>query len=74
MELEHIGVGYVVMVFDNLLWTQNGGDSETDNFFREASVLRIYPPLADVQFLHDGRLSKGHFISGIRDIRSRPMR
>lgn len=76
MEAHHISVGYVVMVFDNLLWERNGGDSRTDDFFREASVLHVYPELglANVRFLHDGRISNGHFISGIKDIRSRPMR
>ena len=40
----HLYEGRVVMVFDNILWDQNGGDSKTDDFFREAKVLRDYFP------------------------------
>lgn len=72
--MKNVSVGQKVMVFDSRLWQQNGGDSETDTFFREAKVLKTYaicrtvnPPkyehLADVQFDHDGRISKGHFVN-----------
>lgn len=71
--------GKIVMVFDPRLWDANGGDSKTDTFFREAEVLKIYPEnvygwtmrmprtLVDVRFLHDDRISRGHFGDGIEE-------
>lgn len=63
--------GKYVMVFDSRLWNQNGGDSEKDNFFRRARIVKIYRHIslrpdahgvADVKFEHDGRISQGHFV------------
>lgn len=62
--------GKDVMVFDNQLWTANGGDSKTDSFMRKAKILKLYShdddkygnvQFGDVQFEHDGRESKGHY-------------
>lgn len=58
----------VVWVFDPQLW---GGKDVGDNsqFWMEAEVLKTYwlngNHVADVQFMHDGRESKGHFIDGM---------
>lgn len=35
-------VGKIVMVFDPRLWEKNGGDSKTDSFMREATILKVY--------------------------------
>lgn len=73
--------GKIVMVFDPRLWEENGGDSKTDSFFREATILKIYEEnlspsrltwqhpqvLADIKFCHDGRISKGHFTDGMEE-------
>lgn len=67
---QNIEVGQYVYVFDHTLWSKNGGDSKTDDFHRLAAVEKIYwkggELLADVVFDYDKRVSKGHFVSGIR--------
>jgi hypothetical protein len=59
-----------VMVFDPQLWEQNGGDSKNDNFYREAYIINANHGsgkeiIVDVYFLHDNRVSRGHFITHI---------
>jgi hypothetical protein len=66
-------VGQDVMVFDARLWEKNGGDSNDDSFYRKAKILCFYKSnhgeqLVDVLFYHDGRASKGHFLSGVEAI------
>lgn len=58
------------IVFDPKLW---GGRDVGDNsqFWKEAEILHIYrtrygEEVADVRFLHDGRISRGHFMYAIR--------
>lgn len=64
--------GTNVMVFDNRLWEKNGGDSKTDSFMREATILRVYlkdgDVLLDVTFNHNGRVSEGHFARGVAEV------
>lgn len=56
------------IVFDPKLW--NGKDvGDNSQFYKEADILNIYragkDEVADVQFHHDGRVSRGHFTRGI---------
>lgn len=58
-------------VFDPLLW---GGKDVGDNsqFWKNAEILRTYSTddgeqVADVRFQHDGRISKGHFVFGMKE-------
>lgn len=58
-------VGDVVWVFDSKLWSyKDVGDNS--RFWMEAEVLKTYcykdRLIADVQFIHDGRESKGHLV------------
>jgi hypothetical protein len=56
-----------MLVFDAVLW---GGKDTGDNrqFMKEAEILdrylqrEGYGELATVRFLHDGRVSRGHFV------------
>lgn len=47
----------ICLVFDQRLWS-------------EAEILNTYwekdRQLADVKFIHDGRISRGHFVNGMR--------
>lgn len=67
-------VGKEVMVFDDKLFGKSG-DSKSDSFYRKAVILKIDPrvwknksQLADVKFLHDNRVSKGHFSDMFKEI------
>jgi hypothetical protein len=70
--------GKIVKVFDSELWRKNGGDSKTDDFYREAEIVKTHdgvvdywppaPPTVTVKFLHSGRVSAGHFVSGIKEV------
>lgn len=58
------------IVFDPTLW---GGRDSGDNsqFWKPAIILREYRDnegreLADVRFDHDGRVSRGHFVDGMK--------
>jgi len=68
MKAHPLYVGKRVSVFDPKLWDKNGGDSKKDSFRRPAIVLEIWGDTATVKFEHDGRISKGHFISGFEEI------
>jgi hypothetical protein len=64
-------VGKKISVFDSKLWDKNGGDSKTDDFYREATIIKITGDsqvLLDVKFSHDGRISHGHFAQYIKEI------
>jgi hypothetical protein len=55
----------IATVFDPVIWGHRDvGDNS--HCWKEARVLRRYRrdglDLADVQFLHDGRVSHGHFV------------
>ena len=61
------------LVFDNRLWNENGGDDPRGNerFWKSATILFIDDEVeqtATVRFDHDGRISYGHFVSGMRDL------
>lgn len=62
------------LVFDPILW---GGRDVGDNsqFYKEAEILREYTDdrgreLVDVRFLHDDRVSYGHFADGLKPVES----
>ncbi|MEY3501411.1 MAG: hypothetical protein RL308_3084 [Bacteroidota bacterium] len=67
--------GDKVMAFDNQDWIKVGDVGDNSCFYKEAKILSIYfhrPKLygssdwcANVQF-NDGRMSNGHFLSGLR--------
>ena len=68
--------GEKVIVFDNDSWNKVGKDvGDNISFYKEAKILKIYfhiPKLygssdwcANIQFI-DGRISNGHFLSGLR--------
>jgi len=67
------------MVFDSREWERAGYDQPEGNarFWHRATILRTYLEkpwggkrelLADVQFSHDGRESRGHIVSMMRDV------
>lgn len=56
----------MIKVFDPTLW-QGKDVGDNSQFWKHAEVIRVYCDregrlLADVRFLHDNRISKGHFI------------
>jgi hypothetical protein len=63
-----------MLVFDPKVW---GGKDRWDNShcWKLATIIRRYRPvgeseeLADVRFEHDGRVSRGHFVRGMRPSR-----
>lgn len=61
------------LVFDGIAWTLAGGD-KGDNlcFYKPATVIKVrYESgewLADVLFDHDTHISRGHFVSGLREV------
>lgn len=59
------------LVFDPLLWN-NKDQGDNSQFWKEAEILERYQKggdrLVNVRFLHDGRLSYGHFEAGIRPL------
>lgn len=59
-----------VLVFDSHLWAQNGGDSKTDDFYREAKIISLFSNnnSADVLFKHSGRFSEGHFTDSFKEL------
>lgn len=65
--LEH---GDIVKVFDSLLWA--GKDvGNNSQFWKEARIIGFGrtsegEEVVTVQFLYDGRISHGHFVSGVR--------
>jgi hypothetical protein len=67
------------IVFDPREWERTGYDQPDGNarFWHEATILRTYLErpwggrrelLADVRFSHDGRESRGHIVSMMRDV------
>lgn len=68
-----MSTAHTKLVFDDKLWNENGGDAEPDNsiFWQPATVLFIDDEpaqTATVRFHHDNRVSRGHFLSGMRDL------
>jgi hypothetical protein len=67
--------GDKVMAFDNQDWIKVGDVGDNSCFYKEAKIIKIYfhiPKLygskdwcANIQF-NDGRISNGHFLSGLR--------
>lgn len=68
--------GDTVIAFDNEAWNKVGKDvGDNSCFYKKAKILKIYfhiPRLygskdwcANIQF-QDGRISNGHFLSGLR--------
>lgn len=67
--------GDKVIAFDNQDWIKVGDIEDNSCFYKEAKILSIYfhrPKLygnsdwcANIQF-NDGRISNGHFLSGLR--------
>lgn len=61
-------------VFDNVEWEKTGDVGDNSKFYRLALVGPSYYDhrdnieLADVLFLHNLRLSKGHFVASMRNI------
>lgn len=68
--------GENIIAFDNESWNKAGKDiGDNSCFYKEAKIIKIYfhiPKLygssdwcANIQF-NDGRISNGHFLSGLR--------
>ena len=65
-----------VLVFDNKLWREAGGDvGDNSQFWKEATILYVgftddvwRDEIATVRFDHDGRISRGHFTNGMKEI------
>lgn len=76
----HFAPGDRVTVFDPTLW-KNDRDTPPNKAFKLATVVCYYgfkseqygnyPSLIDVVFDHDGRLSKGHFTSTVKKVKSK---
>lgn len=66
--------GEIVQVFDAASWTKVGDIGDNSRFYREAKILEfgLIPGemkfTVTVKFLFDGRVSKGHFLDGLRKI------
>jgi hypothetical protein len=62
----------IKLVFDAKLW--NGKDSGNNSqFWRQAEILCLdhydeREQTATVRFLHNNRISRGHFISAMREV------
>lgn len=68
-------LGKRYLVFDNLAWAQVGHDVGNNSvFWRPATIEHVLFThddrlIADVRFDHDNRLSAGHFIDGMKEIK-----
>lgn len=60
------------LVFDGLDWQRVGRDvGDNSCFWKPATIIKVRHAgewVADVQFDHDGHLSRGHFIDGMRKL------
>ena len=65
-------IGQIVRVFDDRAWRRVGHDiGDNSRFYKAARIERLYDyrgsdPVADVTFLAENRLSKAHFVWGIK--------
>jgi hypothetical protein len=60
-----------MLVFDAKAWTEAGGDvGDNSCFWKEADIVEYTlhdgERTATVRFLEDNRISRGHFLSGMR--------
>jgi len=63
------------LVFDADTWKKTGDVGDNSQFWKKATVVSTYAnpdhkvdTLCDVVFLHDGRISKGHFFTATKPI------
>lgn len=67
----HLPPGIIMRVFDSKLWNwKDVGDNS--QFWKDAEIISVYTTedgklLADVRFLHDDRISTGHFVAGMKE-------
>lgn len=55
------------IVFDSNSWSKTGDIGDNSSFWKKAEVIRYRGDLVDVKF-EDGKISNGHFKSGIKII------
>lgn len=64
--------GTIMNVFDSKLW--NGRDvGDNSQFWKDAEIISVYTTqngeaLADIRFLHDDRISCGHFVNAMQEV------
>jgi hypothetical protein len=64
------------MVFDSVEWEKAGYDRPegNDRFYHSAEILEVsgfgIEQVATIKFEHDGRISRGHFTSAMKEIES----
>lgn len=72
VEDNELKVGDTVIVFNDIEWSKTGDLPEgNDKYFQKAKILNLRFEkewLADVEF-EGGRISKGHFVSGIKSLK-----
>ena len=63
------GSSRAVLVFDPKLWNYKD-EGDNSQFWKPATIVAYTADgtTATVRFHHDGRLSKGHFVSGFKEI------
>jgi hypothetical protein len=69
--------GEIVKVFNSTDWSKTGDIGDNSQFFQDAKILSMYRYksyygyedwCADVQFLHNDKVSNAHFIWGLKKI------
>lgn len=61
--------GTIISVFDSKLWNyKDVGDNS--QFWKNAEVVEINGDTVTVKFMHDGRISRGHFISMVQEAKN----
>ncbi len=69
--------GETVIAFDGGKWIKTGDIGDNSQFRHEAQIIDIYYKpsffggtdyLADIQWKHNGEISKGHFVNGLKKI------
>ncbi len=69
-------IGSTVKAFNGAEWAKTGDVGDNSQFYREAEIIdlinhksEIYPSeewVADVKWKHNGEISRGHFIHGLK--------
>lgn len=81
--IEHNGrtitVGDTVKAFNGSKWQKTGDIGDNSQFYQEAEIIDIrwHNPViagsadyvADIKWKHNGEISNGHFISGLKTIK-----
>ena len=69
--------GEVVLAFDSREWSEHGDVGDNSKFWKRAEIVTLYhlrgDYLAEIYFLQEHRMSRGHFVSGLKKVNQKDL-